>query len=99
MPPGTPCLISGHGQRHGEAGTCTIAGEENVEEQQTVEPSADVARQEPGNTSAAAPCSGTCPWVALVNTFHISGFLFLLLPFVWDLLRVGPSPNTCLYSD
>lgn len=64
-----------------------------------VEPSVDMGSQKPGDMSAAAPCPGTYPGVALGNAFHISGFLFLLPPFVCDLFREGPSPNTCLYSD
>lgn len=78
---------------------CTALGEEDVEEQQTAEPSVDMDRQEPRDAGAAAPCPGTYPWVALGSAFHISGFLFLLPPFVCDLFRAGPSPNTCLYSD
>lgn len=78
---------------------CTALGNKDMEEQQTVEPDADVGRQEAGDGSAATLCPGTYPWIALGNAFHISGFLFLLPPFVCDLFRAGPSPNTCLYSD
>lgn len=38
-------------------------------------------------------------WVAVGNAFHVSGFLFLLPPFVCDLFRAGLSLTTCLYSD
>lgn len=61
--------------------------------------SVDLGRQEPGDRNAAAPCPGACPQVAVSIAFHISVFLFILLPFVCDLFRAGPSSNTCFYSD